>query len=338
MKFSDNHFKELEEQLKIKKPHLNRLKSSICLASSKPKRSMKPIWIPALVLSGIMMLSFPFYSPALAEIVAKVKPLVISEQSSSSSPITTELTTVLSTNGYDVSSVGFLTKENMIEIGLEKGHEYDLSKIEEIAQSYLTEQGYDLYTIDIVEMKSMGYVGNPIYEDVEKIVKDVFAEYGYAKEADYQLASLQGTWFSNILLLDMPDHIEESAEIVESIEAKIEEQDLDVKKVEVTTFNLAHRILDNAWGAAASTIYNTMAAQSTYQLEGLSYSVKKGHAIIKLKTMWETEPTVELATEIEQEIISYLQSDEVKSYLPEPSYTIKFVNGEKTLLEMSNKK
>lgn len=335
MNFSDNDFKELEAQLKIKQPHLNQLKSSIGLASSKPKRSMKPIWVPTVVLLGIMLLSFPIYSPALAAIMEKVKPLAISEQSSAS-PLTTELTTLLSTNGYDVSSVGFLIKENVIEIGLETGHTYDKSKIEETVHSYLSEQGYDLYSIKIVEITPSGYVPNPIYDDVKKIVKDVFAEYGYAKEADYELAGIRETWFSNIVLLDMPDHIEESAEIVKSIEEKIEEQDLDVKKVEVTTFNLAHRILDNSWGTASTTIYNAMAAQSTYQLEGLSYSVKKGHATIKFHTAWETKPSVELANEVEQEILSYLQSADVKSYLPEQSYTIQFVNGEKILLEISN--
>lgn len=336
MKFSDNDFKQLDAQLKIKQPHLNQLKTSIRLASTQPKRSKKRVWIPTAAFLAMLLVSFPLYSPALAAIVAKVKPLVISEQSSSS-PILDELTTALSTNGYDVSSVGFLTKDNVIEIALEKNHDYVLSEIEAIVQSYLAEQGYDLYTIEFVEVKSSNYVSNPIFDDVQQIVEDVFTSYGYATEAKYGLVGLRKSLFSNVLLLDMPDHISESAEIVQSIESKIEEQQLDIKKVDVTTFNFAHRMLDDAWGGAASTIYNAMAAQSAYQLEGLSYSVKKGHATIKFKTAWTSKPSDELVKNIEQKIVTYIQSEEVKAFLPKPSYTIRFINGENTWLEISSK-
>lgn len=38
----------------------------------------------------------------------------------------------------------------------------------------------------------------------------------------YELAGLQETWFSNIVLIDMPDHVDESNEIVKDIEKEIE--------------------------------------------------------------------------------------------------------------------
>lgn len=337
MNFSDKKFKELEEQLKVKQPHLNRLKSSIIMKSKEQRKSQKTIWIATFSMLCIMAVTFPFYSPALADIASKMKPLAIGEQKGQLSGVTDEIIVYLAENGYEVSSVGVLTKENIVEIALFKDSGYNEAEIEQLVIPYLAEQGYDLYSIDFVYVEHTEYVGNPIYEEVKTLVKEVFAEYGYAEEADYELAGLKETWFSNILTLDMPDHIKESNEIVEAIEAEIEVRNLDVKKVEVYAFNLEHRNLDNAWGMTASMIYDAMAGQSIYQLEGLSYSVKKGHANVKLKTTWTDVPSAELAAAIEQEIVEYLHSNEVVSYLPEPSYTVQFINGEEILLEISNK-
>lgn len=337
MKFSDDNFKELAEQLKVKQPHLNRLKTSIQQQATRQQKSKKPMWLAAFAIFCLIVGTFPFYSPALADFVAKVKPLAIGEQNGGSPALSSDITDYLVANGYNVSSVGVLTKGNVIEIGFNEGIDYDERELEELVKSYLAEQGYDLYTIDFVETKQTEYVGNPIYDEARELVKTVFADFGYAEEAQYELAGLQETWFSNILLLDMPDHIKESDEIVKVIESEIEEQSLNIKKVQVHKFNLAHRLLDNAWGTAASVIYNAMAGKSAYELKGLSYSVKKGHANITLQTAWTEVPSNELASEIEREIIKYLQSDEVMAYLPEQSYTIRFVNNEQTLLEITSK-
>ena len=337
MNFSDNEFKELNEQLKVKQPHLNHLKTSIKQQTKKPRKSKKPMLLTAFGVLCLLVVSFPFYSPALADIVAKVRPLAIEEGNGISSELTEEMITLLESNGYTVESVGVKTKGNIFEIGLLKGTEFDEATIQSLVMPVILEQGYDNYAIKIVEVENKGYKGNPIYEEVRELVKSVFAEYGYAKEADYELAGIQETWFSNIVLIDMPDHIKEADDIVKDIQAEIKERDLDVKKVEVHTFNLQHRLLDYSWGTVASTIYNAMAGQSTYQLKGLSYSVKKGHAKIQMETAWTEPPSTEIANEIEKEILKYFKSDEVVSYLPNPSYTIQFVNGEKVLLEISNK-
>ena len=52
----------------------------------------------------------------------------------------------------------------------------------------------------------------------------------------------------------MPDHIQESTEIIADIEKEIESQNLDIKDIEVNTFNFEHRRQDNRWAYIASDI------------------------------------------------------------------------------------
>jgi len=339
MKFSEDNFKELEEQLKVKQPHINRLRASIVQQAAKPKKSRKRQWLVAFSVLCLFAFSFPLYSPVVANIVAKVKPLEIEQQGDSSHALVDKLMNLLSANGYDaVNSVGVRTKDNVVEITFEKGEHYDVDAIKALVQPYLLEEGYDMYTVEILEVKVDRPRSSTVFEEVTKIVEAVMTDFGYAgtEEMIYTSPGLQQTWFSNIVTINMPDHIEEADEIVAAIETAIAQKDLDVKKVEVEPFNMKHRILDGAWGTATSTIYEAMAGQSKYQLEGLTISVKKRHATIKMKTAWTEAPAAELVTEIESEIKRYLQSPEVLAYLPEQSYTIQFVNGEKVLFEIVN--
>ncbi|QTD42110.1 hypothetical protein [Sporosarcina sp. Te-1] len=69
-----------------------------------------------------------------------------------------------------------------------------------------------------------------LYDQVSGIVKEVFTSYGYAKEADYELTGLKETWFSHIVTIDMPDHIQESDQIMADIEKEIKAQNLDIKE------------------------------------------------------------------------------------------------------------
>lgn len=337
MKFSEDNFKELEEQLQVKEPHLNRLKTSIVQQVAKPKKSRKRQWFVAFSVLCLFAVSFPLYSPVVANIVGKVKPLEIEQQGDRSHALVDKLMNLLSSNGYDaVNSVGVRTNDNVVEITFEKGEDYDVDAMKALVQPYLLAEGYDTYTVEVLEIKVEQPRSSSVLDEVTEIVEAVMTDFGYAgtEEMIYTSPGVQQTWFSNIVTIHMPDHIEEADEIVAAIETAIKQNDLDVKKVEVQPFDMKHRILDGAWGTAASTMYDAMAGQSTYKLEGLSYSVKKGHAIIKMKTAWTEAPVAELVAEIEDKMKRYLQSPEVLAYLPEQSYTIQFVNGEKVLFEI----
>ena len=212
---------------------------------------------------------------------------------------------------------------------------------------YLYENGYDEYELKIsdaaetfsdsqVDEKGNLYEDSP-YDSLREIVKDVFASYGYAEEAEYELAGLKHTWFSYILIIDMPDHIKESTEIIANIEKEIESQNLDIKDIEVNTFNLEHRMQDNRWAYIASDIYDAMAGKSTYQLTGVSYIVKKGHSYVSIKTDLDKPPSEEIIQEIELAIQEYVALPEVKEQIQNDNYTIQFLlENEKSFVRITN--
>jgi len=348
MNFSEENFKELDEELKIKDDAFKQLKHSILAQASQKKRSKKSF---VLVLATACMLLFvtsPLYSPAMAKLAAKIIPIEIYPSFTSNGEdkgLPTKLMEYLTAQGYDVNSIGFLTS-NVIEISLISEQLSSKQVEEQLAaniDAFLADNGYDLYDVqfsivDLAEQENVQSENLDLYDQVRQIVKDAFAAYGYALEADYELAGLRETWFSNILLLDMPDHIKESKEIVANIQAEIDKQALDIKDIQVTSFNFEHRLQDNRWAYLASDIYNAMAGKSTYQLSGLSYSIKKGHAYVYIKTNWSEKPDETVINEITEAVETYLELPETKSQRRDDIYTIQFLNTEgEAFITISNK-
>ena len=135
----------------------------------------------------------------------------------------------------------------------------------------------------------------------------------------------------------MPDHIQKSTEIIADIEKEIESQNLDVKDIEVNTFNFEHRQQDNRWAYIASDIYDAMAGKSTYQLTGVSYKVRKGHSYVSIKTDLDKPPSGEIIEEIQLAIQEYLALPETKEQIQNDNYTIQLLlkNG-KSFVEITN--
>ena len=348
MNLSEENFKELDEGLKIKDDAFKQLKHSILTQASQKKRSKKPF---VLVLATACMLLFvtsPLYSPVMAKLAAKIVPIEIYPSFTSNREdegLLTKLVEYLTAQGYDVNSIGVLTS-NVIEISL-ISEQLSLKQVEEQlganVDAFLADNGYDLYDVqfsivDLAEQENVRSKNLDLYDQARQIVKDVFAAYGYAIEADYELAGMRETWFSNILLIDMPDHIKESKEIVANIQAEIDKQALDIKDIEVTSFNFKHRLQDNRWAYLASDIFDAMAGKSTYQLSELSYSVKKGHTHVYIKTNWSEKPPQTVINEITEAVETYLELPETKSQRRDDLYTIQFLNidGE-AFINISNK-
>nr|WP_275584037.1 DUF4030 domain-containing protein [Solibacillus kalamii] len=282
----------------------------------------------------------------MATIAERILPISITpsySEGQNNPGLTSQLAELVEQEGYIYSFVGITPSPYTIEISLIlKGSTLKQAK-DDLAPkltNYLYENGYDQYKLKISE----GTEAPPrpktdnTYEKVQEIVKEVFASYGYAKEADFELAGLNQTWFSNIVTLDMPDHIKESKEIVVDIKKEIESQDLDVKDIEVNTFNLDHRLQDSRWGGISSDIYNAMAGKSTYQVSGLSYKVRKGHSYVSIKTDFEKPPSEEIVKEIKVAVQDYLSLPETKEAIQDDKYTIQFLlkNGDESFIKIKN--
>ncbi|PFG05175.1 DUF4030 domain-containing protein [Bacillus sp. es.034] len=345
---STDPFKELEEQLKVTDGSKEQLRSKIMQSTNEKKKIhfKKYIWIAAACI--LFLVTSPFYSTTMASIVAKVLPITITPQISDGEPnpnLTSDLFKLVEKQGYRVSSVGTTPSPFTIQVSLHLG-DSTLKQAKEDLESkitnYLYENGYDDYELKIIKAPEVPTREgsddlNKKYDQVREIVKEVFASYGYVEEAEYELAGMKGTGASAIVTIDMPDHIDESKEIIADIEKEIEKQNLDVKDVEVDTFNLNHRQQDNRWSMISSDIYDAMAGKSMYQLAGLSYQVKDGHSYVWIKTDLDKPLPQEQIDEIKKAIKDYLALPETKEQIRNDEYTIEFLlkNG-KSFVEISN--
>lgn len=346
MKFLDDQLNELGEELKLIDKSKDQLKRKVLQNVHKnKKRNIKQfVWV-AVTICMLFIVTSPFYSPTMASIAGRILPISIAPNYSDSEQnphLTSQLLELVEKEGYAINFIGITPSPYTIEISLilkDSTLKQARDDLEPKITNYLYENGYDQYELKI----SKGTEAPPppkmddTYEKVYEIVKEVFSAYGYAKEADYQLAGLQETWFSNIVLIHMPDHIEESTEIVADIEKEIESQDLNVKDIEVNTFNLEHGQQDNRWGGISSNIYDAMAGKSTYQLSGLSYKVRKGRSYVYLKTNFEQPPSKEIIQEIESAVEDYLALPDTKEVIQDDKYTIQFLlKNKKAFIKITN--
>ncbi|MBD7939443.1 DUF4030 domain-containing protein [Cytobacillus sp. Sa5YUA1] len=301
-----------------------------------------------LTLLFSLFIGSAFISPAMASIVAKVLPISITPNFSNGQhnpDLTSLLFELIEKEGYTVNYVGITPSPYTIEISLileDTTLKQATDDLEPKVSNYLYENGYDKYELKVSEAvetprDELGDETSSLYDKVNKIVKEVFASYGYAEEADYELAGINESWFSNIVTIDIPEHIQKSTEIIADIEKEIESQNLDVKDIEVNTFNLEYRQQDNRWAYIASDIYDAMAGKSTYQLTGVSYRVKNGHSYVSIKTDWDKPPSEEIIQEIELAIQEYLALPETKEQIQNDNYTIQFLlMNEKSFVKITN--
>ncbi|KOS68868.1 hypothetical protein AEA09_10165 [Lysinibacillus contaminans] len=333
----NDQLKELSEVLNIEVKHQQALKQRILLQQTAPKRSYKKYWLAVVAMCLLFLLS-PFYSSTMANLAAKILHLDIqpsySEDRAINSDITGQIVELIQQEGYEVSFVGATPSPFTIKIGVTLTNTplKDVKKhLQPIVETFLYENGIDDYKLVIREAEQLEErpkrlsKTNAVYESARQIVKDVFTKFGFEEEANYELAGLKDNLYSYTLKIDMPDHIKEQEDIIDTIEKEIEAHDLDIQEIEVTTFNFKHRMQSNRWGYIASDIYDALIGKSRYQVTGLSYKVKKGHSNVYLKTDWEQPPTNEITEEITNAINTYLQLPEVQEQMENDPYTIKLL-------------
>lgn len=348
MNFSDEQFKELEEQLKVTDKSKDQLRSKVLHNAHKSnKRNLKHYgWVAVACM--LFIITSPFYSSTMANIAGKILPISITPSFSDGQhnpDLTSQLFELVEKEGYTVNFVGITPSPYTIEVSLilkDSTLKQATDDLEPKLTNYLFENGYDKYDLKVSKateapQEYRGDETSGLYDKVREIVKEVFASYGYAEEADYELAGLKQSWFSNRVTIDMPDHIQESTEIIADIEKEIQSQNLDVKDIEVNTFNFEHRRQDNRWAYISSDIYDAMAGKSTYQLTGLSYKVRKGHSYVSIKTDLDNPPSEEIIQEIKLAIQGYLALPETQEQIKNDNYTIQLLlKNEKSFVKITN--
>jgi hypothetical protein len=350
MKLSDEVFRELEGELRITEKSKDQLRNKILQnANLSKKRNLRPYGWIAGAICMLFIITSPVYSTTMASIASKILPISIDPSFSENKQNlaigdTEQLYKLIEKEGYIPSSVGILPPFT-IEISLileDTTLNQAKADLEPTISKYLYDKGYDDYKLKISESTEalsgdQENAKSSIYDKVSEIVKEKFKAYGYAEEAEYELAGLKETWFSYIVTIEMPDHIQESTEIIAAIETEIESQNLDVKDIEVNTFNFEHRQQDDRWGLIASDIYDSMSGKSTFHLTGVSYKVKKGHSYISIRTNLDKRPSEGTIKKIKFAIEEYFALPETKEQIQNDNYTIQFLlMNEKSFLKISN--
>ncbi|MDQ0232639.1 hypothetical protein [Metabacillus malikii] len=267
MNFSDEQFRDLEEELNLTEKSKAQLRSRIIhYVDQSKKRTFKAYkWITATICI-LLIFTSPFYSKTMAKIVEKILPITINSSYSNEqdhSDITTQVFELVEKEGYTVNSVGALPSPFTIDISLfldnttlKQAKEFLEPKVTKL----LSDKGYDEYKLKFIEAPAMSETHSEeefkekyhLAEKVHEIVKNVFTSHGYAEEVDDILIGFESKNFT----IEVPNHVQELTNIAADIEKEIESKHLDVKDIEVTTYNLEHRRQDNRWGTIASDIYH----------------------------------------------------------------------------------
>ncbi|GKV57028.1 hypothetical protein NCCP2222_29750 [Sporosarcina sp. NCCP-2222] len=347
MKSLDEQLLELEAQLHMTDESKTELRTRILQkAHDKTSRRLTSFgWIAVACL--VLIFTSPIYSSTAARVVSKIIPLSItSSLNGSNNPdVTSQLFELVTEEGYEVNFIGVTPSPYTVEVSLvlqKSALHQAIKDLEPKITDYLYINGFDKFDLKIssvtdeeIDPGSGETFG--LYDQVREIVKKVFTSYGYAKEADYELAGFEETWFSHIVQIDMPDHIQESDQIIEDIEKEIKAQDLDIKEVKVHTFNLKHRQQDNRWAYVASDLYDAMAGKSAYQVTGMSYRVKKGAAFVKLRTSLDQPLSDGIVEEVKNAINAYFELPETKEQIGDDPFTIQFLlKNEKAFITIKN--
>lgn len=347
MRYSDDQFRELEKGLRMSNRAKEQLRTKIVQKAYMNKKNVKPYGIIAAACAAILIV-LPYSSPTMASIAEKILPISITPSffaKEQNSDLISELFDLVEREGYTVYSAGITPSPYTIDISLELKEEtlqQATAVLEPLITDYLYKNGYDKYELKLSEagktdQHDSGQDKYILYDSVRKIVKDVFASYGYAEEAGHVLAFFNDSSSAPVVSLEVPDYIQEGKAIVEDIKKEIQAQRIDVENIEVTVVDMEERLQENRWALIASDLFDGMAGKSTYQLQGVSFRVDGGSSNVFIKTDFDQPPSRTIIQEIEEAVKQYFALPEVKEKIQNDKYTIQFLqkNG-KPFLEIVN--
>lgn len=343
--------KNLDGQLRMKPVHHEQLRNRILIeseAAGESKRKPKPrrlaIGLAAAVVFLLLVGTSTLYSPAMASLVERILPLEInSSESPVIDPLHSEIQQIALDNGFSVASVGTTPDPFTIHLSFVEGA-VSLSEMQQAVEpairQLLYDQGIDQYQLDFTAVEETEYEPSDtslLMDNIETALNEAYLKYGYSDLAKHSTYGIQGGLFSNTLEVDMPDHVEEAQKIKQFLVDTIEKEKWDIQKVELRYYNAAHRAQDDRWAMISSEIYDALAGKSAYSIIGLSYKVKDGVTLVKIKTALPEQTDPQVLAKVDAAIRAYLETNEINSTIQQDTYRIQLLSEDKTLLlEVTN--
>lgn len=346
----NNSFEKLKQNLHMKAEYHGKLRKSILLESKKTvekKLSSKKIWLSVAATLLLLVGSSPLYSPTMASLAAKILPLQIPVGNSSTvDSLHSKIMEILEQSGYEASSVGTRPNPYTIEIVLMKGADSLVSMKKVLVpqlEQLLYDQGTDQYRLNITlfegseELPERHRKLGTLMDEVDVVISSAFLKYGYSDLAQHATYGIKEGFFSNVLEIDIPDHVKEAEAIQKFVIEAIDEDSLNIKEVKVHYYNAKHRSQDNRWAYIVSDIHAALAGKSIYNVTGISYKVKGGVTNVWIKTALPEYPDKQIISDIETALQTYLATKEIKETIQSDHYKIQLINEDEThLLQVSN--
>ncbi|MDU1848195.1 MAG: DUF4179 domain-containing protein [Niallia nealsonii] len=297
-------------------------------ASNKKQKSKRKkvivTWITAAILMIILFTSSGLVSPTMAKMISSIPYLGSVFQSKS---IMTVIYEELEDKGYEIEGIGIrYDPQKMIMINI-KGTDYYKEvkdEVKKIAKNKLNEKGYDAYSVEVDEFKERtDYVLNEEEKAEKKLLEQKVEE--KMKQLDYKYDMVQVDPTENAIFINIVG----DKKYFRSIEKEVEKAGLEVTnenkfkgyRILPTNTTVEVRVADNI-APIESVIAEGLLSKKEYKVTGVSYKRVPLTFIISTSEL-STSPTAkQLGSEIEGEIVKFLQSDEITEILANEEYSI----------------
>ncbi|WP_147533298.1 DUF4030 domain-containing protein [Bacillus marasmi] len=291
--------------------------------------------IPKLTYTGIalvillsLLIGSAYFSPTMAEVIAKIPYL---NQVFHTEPVQQTIAEKLQSEGFKID--GISTRGKKIEIQV-KGSElyfHGVRKdIEEIAIETLKARDYDAYTVKVIRNKMIQEkIPSPeTLKQVEEATKvDEALQQEFKKHKYLNVVTQVGTLNNAgdlFILIGIPNTEKKTEEIKELARNVITEQTKQKYTLEFKKINLEIREQESRWGRVISTIIDGLYSKKEFQVNGFSFSAHPQPMTLYIKTTISSSnpDSKQLGIKIENTVKDFLESKEAREIIKDDEYQI----------------
>ncbi|WP_428912185.1 DUF4030 domain-containing protein [Niallia sp. Krafla_26] len=297
--------------------------------------------LPKLIYSGIaliilfsLLIGSAFFSPTMAEVIAKIPYL---NQVFHTEPVQQTIMEELRNEDFKIDGIGTTGKKIEIRVNGSEQYFQDVRKdVEEIALEVLKSRNYDAYTVKVIKSnhtyeKSSPETSKQVDEaiKVDKALQQELTKYNYQNVAT-QVGSLNnaGDLFIHI---GIPNTEENPVGIKKLARSVIEEKTNQKYTLEFEKINLKVREQENRWLRVLIPMFDGLYSKKEYYFKNYSFSAQSQPMTLYIETTmsYSNPNSKQLGKKIENTIVEFLESEEAKKIIKDDEYEIIVYSKEK---------
>lgn len=331
----DSVKKEIDE-IKIPEEKLNNTIEKAIARGRKKKFNLSKKIIygcsVAVVLFGLLIGS-AFVSPVMAEVISKIPYL---NQVFKTEPVTTTIMNKLKTNGYKISSMGITGKQIEIQVNGSEDYFQDVQKeVEEIALKVLKSRNYDAYSVKVSKNNSIDVKPSPEIlmqmEESKKISESLKQALKISDDYFIQVTPTGKSDGELLIYIEIPN-TEKNVEAIKEIAQKVIDENTDKKyRIEFLKIDMNKREQENRWFRVTIPMFEGLSSKKELQVQDYSFSSKSKRMNLYIETtISSSNPnSKQLGMKIENIIVEFLESEEIREIIKGDEYQIIVYSKEK---------